>query len=276
MPRTVRRRRFAANELSARGHRWAVGVLPTQTVYPVEVTLSPPPAPTRRGRGRPRRGGGRRAKHPVPSVESLAASERFAALPPEAFRTITWRQGSKGPLHARFVAVRLRGGAGARRRWPADGARPPPAGRRGSVAGLWAAHERRAQVPPHLTNHPAETSLETLAAQLKQRWACEQMHQQMKEELGLDHFEGRSWTGLHHHTLMCQIAFAFRQHLRLGSGRDDGEKNCRGTIRNRTATRAVPTGSAAADQRRRVPDLVALPTLPKTMQVWLLTMKMAE
>ena len=43
---------------------------------------------------------------------------------------------------------------------------------------------------------------------------CEQAHQQMKEELGLDHFEGRSWSGLHHHALLTMIAFAFLQHLR--------------------------------------------------------------
>ena len=42
------------------------------------------------------------------------------------------------------------------------------------------------------------------------------MHQQLKDELGLDHFEGRSWRGLHHHALLCQLAFAFLQHLRLG------------------------------------------------------------
>ena len=45
------------------------------------------------------------------------------------------------------------------------------------------------------------------------------MHQQMKDELGLDHFEGRSWRGLHHHALLCQLAFAFLQHLRLGGKR---------------------------------------------------------
>ena len=54
----------------------------------------------------------------------------------------------------------------------------------------------------YLTNHPARTSLRALAAAIKARWSCEQAHQQLKEELGLDHFEGRSWTGLHRHALM--------------------------------------------------------------------------
>src|SRR5262249_40709145 len=59
---------------------------------------------------------------------------------------------------------------------------------------------------------PAETNLRTLAAIIKARWICEQAHQQMKEELGLDHFEGRSWQGLHRHALMTMIAYAFLQH----------------------------------------------------------------
>ena len=54
----------------------------------------------------------------------------------------------------------------------------------------------------YLSNLPADTPLEELAALIKARWVCEQAHQQMKEELGLDHFEGRCWRGLHHHALL--------------------------------------------------------------------------
>ena len=67
----------------------------------------------------------------------------------------------------------------------------------------------------YLSNLPADTPLKTLAAAIKARWICEQAHQQLKEELGLDHFEGRSWTGLHRHCLMAMIAFAFLQSRRL-------------------------------------------------------------
>src|SRR3954469_14051141 len=65
------------------------------------------------------------------------------------------------------------------------------------------------------TNLPTETPLKILAATIKARWVCEQAHQQLKEELGLDHFEGRSWTGLHRHALMVMIAYAFLQSRRL-------------------------------------------------------------
>ena len=61
-----------------------------------------------------------------------------------------------------------------------------------------------------------------LAGAIKARWVCEQAHQQMKEELGLDHFEGRSWQGLHRHALMTMIAYAFLQHRRLAHA---GQKN---------------------------------------------------
>ena len=66
----------------------------------------------------------------------------------------------------------------------------------------------RASAKYYLSSLPAETDLKTLAATIKARWICKQAHQQMKEELGLDHFEGRSWQGLHHHALMVMIAFA--------------------------------------------------------------------
>ncbi len=66
-----------------------------------------------------------------------------------------------------------------------------------------------------MSNLPADTSLKTLAATIKARWVCEQAHQQLKEELGLDHFEGRSWIGLHRHALMTMIAYAFLQTRRL-------------------------------------------------------------
>ena len=69
----------------------------------------------------------------------------------------------------------------------------------------------------YLANLPAETDLRTLAATIKARWICEQAHQQLKEKLGRDHFEGRSWRGLHRHALMTMIAYAFLQYRRLAA-----------------------------------------------------------
>jgi SRSO17 transposase len=77
------------------------------------------------------------------------------------------------------------------------------------LVGEWRSNDERKY---YLSNLPADATLKVLAAAIKARWVCEQAHQQMKEELGLDHFEGRSWQGLHRHALMTMIAYAFLQH----------------------------------------------------------------
>ena len=71
----------------------------------------------------------------------------------------------------------------------------------------------------YLFNLPPKASLRRLASAIKARWVCEQAHQQVKEELGLDHIEGRSWTGLHRHALMTMLAYAFLQHRPLVQAR---------------------------------------------------------
>jgi SRSO17 transposase len=76
------------------------------------------------------------------------------------------------------------------------------------------------------SNLPADCTLKALAVAVKARWACEQAHQQLKEELGLDHFEGRSRRELHGHVLMTMIAYAFLQSSRLAQA-DGGKKNPR-------------------------------------------------
>jgi hypothetical protein len=108
---------------------------------------------------------------------------------------------------AQFAACRVRVGEG-----PAL-----DTGWKGPGDEVWLVGERHADGRErfYLTNLPATASLRTLAQVIKARWACEQSHQQMKEELGLDHFEGRSWTGLHHHVLLTMISYAFLQHYRL-------------------------------------------------------------
>jgi SRSO17 transposase len=96
-----------------------------------------------------------------------------------------------------------------------------------------------------------------LAATIKARWICEQAHQQLKEELGLDHFEGRSWQGLHRHALMTMLAFAFLQYRRLKKARR-GKKNQRTTASTKLAGR--PSRHRRA---HRSTAAKAMPTLPK-------------
>jgi SRSO17 transposase len=101
---------------------------------------------------------------------------------------------------------------------------------------VWLIGERRTsgETKYYLANLAPETKLLSLAAIVKARWICEQAHQQVKEELGLDHFEGRSWQGLHRHALMTMIAYAFPQHRRLAKAGREKKKP-------RPATSAKPS-----------------------------------
>jgi SRSO17 transposase len=128
-------------------------------------------------------------------------------LPPRQWRTVSWRRGTKGKLRARFALVRAR---------VADGAKLA-FGQHLPGEEVWLVGERRAtgERKFYLTNHAPHTPSRTIITAIKARWSCEQGHQQLKEELGLDHFEGRSWAELHHHALLTMMALAFLQHLRL-------------------------------------------------------------
>jgi SRSO17 transposase len=140
------------------------------------------------------------------------------------WRNVCWRIGTKGKLEARFAAVRVRVADGPPQRIWDKGQQHLP----GEEAWLIGEHRMSGEKKYYLANLPANTGLRNLAATIKARWICEQAHQQMKEELGLDHFEGRSWQGLHRHALMTMIAYAFLQHRRLATARRE-KKNQRPT-----------------------------------------------
>ena len=221
--------------LTARNLAWAVGIPHHLKVYPVGVQLIWPVAK----RGRPRR------RH-VPDILSIPAADMLADA---KWQTVSWRTGTKGKLKARFAAVRIRTADGPPQRIGDKGQQHLP----GDEAWLIGEHRASGEKKYYLANLPAATSLRTLAATIKARWICEQAHQQLKEELGLDHFEGRSWQGLHRHALMTMLAFAFLQHRRLKKVRR-GKKNQRTTASTKLASRA--------SRHRRVSRSTATSTLP--------------
>ena len=228
--------------LGERGLAWAAGIPRTQKVYGADVRLVPP---------------GGRKRRPVPDQEPREAEAVLAEL---RRRRVTWRHGTKGPLAARFAAVRVR---------VADG---PTWGNNRHLPGdeAWLVGERRTsgERKYYLSNLPPRTSLRALAAAIKARWVCEQAHQQLKQELGLSHFEGRSWTGLHRHALMTCIAFAYLQHLRLaeqcpaGSGENAAPRSGTATIAE--PARCPPRHHGAPVRRSRCP--VPMPALPAQAQ----------
>src|SRR5947199_4498511 len=226
--------------LTARKLAWAVGIPRHLKVYPADVRMIWPVAK----RGRPRQ------RH-VPDILSIPAEDMLANA---KWQTISWRTGTKGKLKARFAAVRVRVADGPPQRIRDKGQQHLP----GDEAWLIGEHRMSGEKKSYLANLPAKTDLRTLAATIKARWICEQAHQQLKEELGLDHFEGRSWQGLHRHALMTMIAYAFLQHRRLAqAGRK--KKN------QRSAASAEPAGRTPSHRRsHRSTTTSAMPVLQKT------------
>jgi SRSO17 transposase len=219
--------------LSERGLLWAVGLTGRQNVYPADVALIFPVATT-----------GRRRRHHVPDRPPVSAE---AMLSGGTWRKVSWRGGTKGRLACLFAARRVRVADGHKHRMLDNRMQCMPGEE------VWLVGERRStgEQKYYVSNLPADATLQMLAATIKARWICEQAHQQLKEELGLDHFEGRSWTGLHRHALMTMIAYAFLQSRRLqAAGR---KKKSRGSAAatehaGRQASHSRPLRTSSAPQ----------------------------
>jgi SRSO17 transposase len=220
--------------LSERGLNWAVGLSRRQNVYPADVGLIFPVAKA----GRPR-------KYAIPDQPPVSAEELLAGA---KWRRVNWRRGTKGRLTCRFAACRVRIADGHKHRMLDNRMQCMP----GDEV-VWLVGERRStgEQKYYVSNLPADTSLKRLAAAIKARWVCEQGHQQLKEELGLDHFEGRSWTGLHRHALMTMIAYAFLQSRRLKAA---GRKK-----KNRGAAASTDPASYQASHPRYLRQAAAHP-----------------
>jgi SRSO17 transposase len=122
------------------------------------------------------------------------------AIPDTQWQRVCWGDGTKGPLAARFAAVRVR-----------------PAKSRGE---RWLLCERSLSDDErkyYLLNLDATASLPDLVTLARSRWPIEQQYRELKDELGLDHFEGRSYRGWTHHTVLTAIAFTFLQLERMRS-----------------------------------------------------------
>ena len=179
--------------LEQRELAYVVQVPGTISVYPAQVV--PETAPYT-GRGR----------RPVPRYRKRRSSLRQLVLAATAqtASTITWREGADGEqLVSRFVALRVR---------PA-GIRLRRASRGGELPVRWLLAEWPQGEPEPvkywLANLPETTPLERLVGLAKLRWRVEHDYRELKDALGLDHFEGRSWQGWHHHVTLVSVAHAF-------------------------------------------------------------------
>jgi SRSO17 transposase len=218
--------------LSERGLLWAVGLSRRQNVYPADVALVFPVAKI-----------GKRRKYHVPDEPPVSAEQM---LTDEKWQKVSWRRGTKGRLTCLFAARRVRIADGHKHRMLDNRVQCMPGDE------VWLVGERRStgEQKYYVSNLPPDATIKTLAAAIKARWICEQAHQQLKEELGLDHFEGRSWTGLHRHALMTMIAYAFLQSRRLQAA---GRKK-----KNRRTTTAANHARSQASNPRSVSTAAAL------------------
>jgi SRSO17 transposase len=179
--------------LTARAILYLVGISTETTVW--RPGQAPLPPPRYRGQGRPPTAVRRTARHRPLSVAKVAA-----ALPATAWHTVTWRAGTRGPMRSRFAWLRVR---------PAhrDESRSAPR----PVEWLLIEWPRGAPAPTHywLSTLPETTAPRALVRLAQLRWRVERDYQELKDELGLDHFEGRGWRGFHHHASLCIAAYAF-------------------------------------------------------------------
>jgi SRSO17 transposase len=145
-----------------------------------------------------------RYRRPFSSVAELAE-----AVDADAWSDVQWRDGTRGPMRSRFVALRIRPANVKLRRADPDGELP--------VRWLLAEWPAAKDGPTDfwLSNLPADTPIGDLVALAKLRWRVEQDYRELKDALGLDHFEGRSWPGWQHHVTLVSVAHGFLTTERL-------------------------------------------------------------
>jgi SRSO17 transposase len=179
--------------LTRLGVQYVMGVQSSMTVW--EPGKQPLPARPRGTMGRPPRLLQRTTDHQPVSVKQLAMS-----LPSGAFKEITWREGADRKLQSRFAAVRVR--PAHRDYWKTE-----------PHAEEWLLIEwPRGEDEPGkywISTLPSTTSLKALVKMAKHRWIIERDYEELKQELGLGHFEGRNWRGFHHHATLCIAAYGF-------------------------------------------------------------------
>lgn len=189
--------------LAQMGLLYTVGIRPATTVWPPGIEpLAPKPSS---GRGRPST-----LLRRAPGHEPVAVKDLAMSLGPQAYERVSWRQGTNEVLSSRFARVRVRAAHRDYNRtqvreqewllieWP-DGDKEP--------------------LKYFLSTAPEQASLEQMVFVAKMRWRIERDYQELKQEFGLGHYEGRGWVGFHHHATLSIAAYGFLVAERLRSGR---------------------------------------------------------
>jgi SRSO17 transposase len=179
--------------ITALGLSYVAGIQSHATVWAPGTGPRPPKKWS--GHGRPPKLLRRDGKHKPASVKKLAL-----ALPKGAWRTITWREATGEKLSSRFARVRAR--VAHRDYWLAD-SRPEE-----WLLIEWPDGEKE-PIKYWLSTLPEDVAFRQLVNIAKLRWRIERDYQELKQEVGLGHFEGRGWRGFHHHATLCIAAYGF-------------------------------------------------------------------
>jgi SRSO17 transposase len=192
--------------LASHGLSYAVGARPGTTVWWGEHQPLDTAALPKGGRGRSRRRLVRDETH-----QPIAVADVARALPKQAWRTLTWREGTSGPLSSRFARLRVRA---AHRDQPRD---------EQWLIIEWA---RGADEPGHywLSNLSSGLTWQAMLDTVMSRWRIERDYEQLKQELGLGHYEGRNWRGFHHHASLCIAAYGFLMLERLAGSKKNAAR----------------------------------------------------
>jgi SRSO17 transposase len=180
-------------DITALGLAYVAGILSTTTVWAPDT--GPLPAKKWSGIGRPPTLLRRDGKHQPISVKELALG-----LPKRAWRVVKWREGSAEWLSSRFARVRVHV---ARRDFKLTESRPEE-----WLLIEWPEGEKE-PTKYGLSNLPKDIAFRQLVDLAKLRWRIERDYQELKQEVGLGHFEGRGWRGFHHHATLCVAAYGF-------------------------------------------------------------------
>jgi SRSO17 transposase len=153
------------------------------------------------------------------TVAALAAS-----LAPEAWQNVLWRHGSRGPQRGRFAAVRVRPARGTPRSNSLGTVYPDDLQEEQWLLVHWPEGEPK-PTKAWLSNLAADTDIVTLVSLGRLRWRIERDHEESKGILGFDHYEGRTWSGLHHHLALVIVAEQFLALERLREAREQAAAN---------------------------------------------------
>jgi SRSO17 transposase len=177
--------------IEERGLRYVVGVSGVPTIWRPGVRPAVPSGPKV----------GRPSTRPRAEQDPVCLSDFALELKTKEFRSMSWREGSKGRLRGRFYAARI------------YSAERHTKKTRPALQSIWLVvedtGEEKRPFKFYFSNLPETTSLSRLVTLIKLRWRVERDYQELKGELGLDHFEGRTWRGFHHHATLCAVAHGF-------------------------------------------------------------------